>query len=100
MFHKIYKFTMIVLAIVLVLIPFCASAAVEFEEDDKDIQAGKMAADVLVVRPLSLAATLIGGGLFIISLPFSALGGNTKEAYQRLLEDPAKYTFARPLGDF
>ena len=86
-------------ALALILIPWMPCFAQGIEQDD-DIVAGKMAADALVARPLGLCATVIGGALFIVSLPFSALGGNTKEALDYLLKDPFKFTFDRPLGEF
>ncbi|MDE3737189.1 MULTISPECIES: hypothetical protein [Pseudomonas] len=57
-----------------------------------------MAGDVIIARPLLLGATIIGTGLFIISLPFSALGGNVGEAAHELVVVPAKETFVRCLG--
>ena len=65
-----------------------------------EIDATAMGMDVLLVRPLSLVATVAGTGLFIISLPFSALGRNTDEAAEQLILRPGKYTFVRPLGEF
>jgi hypothetical protein len=62
--------------------------------------AGMMIGDALVVRPLGILATVTGGALFIVSLPFSLLGSNADEAYQRLVADPARFTFARKLGEF
>lgn len=62
--------------------------------------AAAMAADVLVVRPLSLAATALGVGIFAISLPFTILGDNVPEAEEQLVLKPGRYTFARPLGEF
>jgi hypothetical protein len=42
---------------------------------------------------------LVGGSVvFVLSLPFSALGGNVGEAADKLVVDPARYTFVRPLG--
>ncbi|WP_271410130.1 multidrug transporter [Pseudomonas sp. Q1-7] len=58
----------------------------------------RMAGDIVIARPLLLGATIIGTGLFIISLPFSALGGNVEEAAQELVVVPAKETFVRCLG--
>ena len=34
-----------------------------------------MAGDLLIARPLLIAGTIIGTGVFLVSLPFSALGG-------------------------
>lgn len=62
--------------------------------------AAAMGFDVLLVRPTSLAATAIGTGLFVVSLPFSLLGMNADDAAAALIGKPAEYTFIRPLGDF
>lgn len=62
--------------------------------------AGAMAVDAVLVRPLSLVATVLGTGLFIVSLPFSLTGMNVGKADQRLIVEPLKYTFQRPLGNF
>lgn len=61
--------------------------------------AEEMVVDLLLLRPLGLVATVVGTAFFIASLPFSALGGNTKEAFHRLVVDPARFTFNRPLGE-
>jgi hypothetical protein len=60
--------------------------------------ADAMFLDWIVLRPLGLAATVGGGALYVLSLPFSALGGNEPAARQRLMNDPASYTFRRCLG--
>ncbi|MDH4607822.1 multidrug transporter [Pseudomonas sp. BN102] len=57
-----------------------------------------MAGDVLIARPLLIGATVIGAGLFIISLPFSALGGNVEEAANELIGVPGREAFVRCLG--
>lgn len=62
--------------------------------------AAAMGVDMVLVRPVSLASTAVGTGLFLVSLPFSLLGMNVSDAGKRLVGEPAKYTFVRPLGDF
>jgi len=84
--------------IALVTVP-CMTCFAEGLQQDDDLIAGKMAAEV-IVRPLGICATLIGAAIFIVTLPFSALGGNTQAAHEYLVEDPFKFTFNRPLGDF
>ena len=74
----------------------CAQAVLQEEE----ISTENMVADAIIVRPLGIIATILGVGFFIVSLPFSALGGNVKEAGQKLVVAPAKFTFKRPLGEF
>lgn len=60
--------------------------------------AEEMIADFLLLRPLGIVATVVGTAFFIVSLPFSLPGGNTKAAFQRLVIEPAAFTFHRPLG--
>lgn len=60
---------------------------------------GAMLLDAVVVRPLGLCATVLGAVGWVVTLPFSALGGNVDEATKNLVVDPAKFTFSRPLGD-
>jgi hypothetical protein len=60
--------------------------------------AENMIFDGLVYRPLSLAGTLLGTGIFLVTLPFSLAGGNVNEASQVLVVEPAKSTFGRCLG--
>ncbi|MBO3278278.1 multidrug transporter [Pseudomonas schmalbachii] len=57
-----------------------------------------MMGDLIFARPLLIAATIVGTAAFIVTLPFSALGGNVKEAGQALVIDPGKEAFVRCLG--
>ncbi|MFU8814280.1 MAG: hypothetical protein ACNA7W_02980 [Pseudomonadales bacterium] len=60
--------------------------------------AGAMTADLLVARPLGIVATTLGTAFFVVSLPFSAAGGNVDQAAQALVIGPARETFVRCLG--
>lgn len=58
-----------------------------------------MAADILLVRPLGLAATAVGCVLFIADAPFMPFQKDSPGApFRRLVADPAHFTFVRPLG--
>lgn len=57
-----------------------------------------MIGDLVVARPLLIGATLVGAVAFVVSLPFTVLGGNVKEAGQALVGDPAREAFVRCLG--
>jgi hypothetical protein len=46
-----------------------------------------------------LVGTIIGTVTYIVTLPFSLLGGNAGEAGKAMVVEPAKYTFVRPLGE-
>lgn len=60
--------------------------------------AGYMIADAVFARPLMAAGTAVGLGAFVVSLPFSFLGGNVGEAANQLVLKPAAHTFLRCLG--
>ena len=97
--HKVLKHTTIFLiALSLLAVPISGFAAENLNKK-KDTSAGAMAADTLVIRPFGVVATIAGFGLFVISSPFSAMGGNVDKAFDSMVKKPAKFTFARPLGD-
>ena len=96
--HKIAKQSIVLFVILtFTFIPFGSVVLAQDEVEDIDMP-GKMMVDIIVARPLGIIATLLGTAGFIVSLPFSALGGNMKEAYKYLIAKPAKHTFKRPLG--
>lgn len=57
-----------------------------------------MVGDLVIARPLLIGATAIGTAAFIVSLPFTALGGNVGEAAQSLVVEPGREAFVRCLG--
>ena len=57
-----------------------------------------MIGDLVVARPLLIAATVVGAGLFVVSSPFTLAGGNFKEAAKSLVAEPAMAAFVRCLG--
>jgi hypothetical protein len=65
-------------------------------EDDPSALA--MAGDLVVARPLGLAITAVGAAVFVVSLPFSILGGSVEQAAETLVQGPARQTFMRCLG--
>jgi len=89
-----------VIAILLAFMVFSASgAAFAVEDVDKKEASGpEMILDILVLRPVGIAATAVGTGFFIISLPFSLPTGSVKLAARKLVADPFVFTFMRPVG--
>lgn len=57
-----------------------------------------MLGDAVIARPLGLGITVLGAGLFLVTLPFSALGGNVGEAAKTMVGGPGKATFFRCMG--
>lgn len=93
------KITTLIAAAALTLTAMTAQA------DDRDgidstPSAAAMAFDFLLVRPLGLVATVAGTGLFILQLPFDVvMKDGAAGPAQKLVVDPAKFTFRRPLGE-
>ena len=62
--------------------------------------------DLLITRPLGLAATIAGSAIFVVMSPFTALSSIAPphDAFERvadvLVVVPATYTFLRPMGKF
>jgi hypothetical protein len=93
----------IVLAASLTLISLAASAddAAQTEEvmPDAAPSAGAMVFDLVIVRPLGLIATILGSGVFLLQLPLDLIQGKPPvDPAQKLVVEPARYTFDRPLG--
>ena len=57
-----------------------------------------MTGDLIIARPVMLGITVVGAAIFVVSLPFSLLGGNVKQAGKTLVAQPAYSTFIRCLG--
>jgi len=96
----ILKKIVVLLTVLSLLMVPCATCFAQNLDKNAAVAAGQMAGDALVARPLGICATVVGGGIFVISLPFSLLGRNTGEALDYLLAKPFTFTFIRPLGDF
>jgi len=73
--------------------------AVAESSDHKSSSGPAMVADLVLIRPIGLIATVLGSVVFVVSLPFTLLGGNVDEAAKSLVVEPAKFTFVRPLGE-
>jgi len=70
-----------------------------FDMVNEEPTGGTMLADAFMVRPFMLVGTIVGTVTYIVTLPFSLMGGNSREAAKSLVMEPAMYTFARPLGE-
>lgn len=61
---------------------------------------GIMLADVLIARPIGIAACAVGLVGTVIALPFAAFSGSMESVTERLVAEPFSYTFQRPVGHF
>jgi len=98
---KIAKRTLVLVMVAsLLTIPFGSTVMAQEYFESADPDGAAMIFDLCVVRPVGIVATAIGTVAFVISWPFSALGNNSDVASQKLVKEPAAYTFVRPLGEF
>ena len=65
-----------------------ALAAIEIDETDFGPSYETMAVDTVVGKPLQLIAAVAGTAAYIVSLPFSLIGGNADQAQQKLFVEP------------
>jgi hypothetical protein len=57
-----------------------------------------MLVDLVFLRPLGFAATVVGSVAFVAGLIFSVPTKSVDTAAKKLVVAPAKYTFVRPFG--
>ncbi|HOV86465.1 MAG TPA: hypothetical protein PLM79_08890 [Syntrophobacteraceae bacterium] len=56
-------------------------------------------ADVLILRPLGIAALGIGLAGSLVTMPFAATSNSGDRVGKELIQKPFEYTFTRPVGD-
>ena len=106
-FNKI-RFGMLMKHIFLVLTlisTISISAPVYAEDTEKDYSPFFVFPDILIYRPVGLAVTALGAGLFVATSPFTAFAQISpphnafEKASNILIMVPGRYTFARPVGN-
>ena len=63
-------------------------AAIEIDETDFGPSYETMAVDTIVGKPLQLVTAVAGTAAYLVSLPFSLIGGNADQAQQKLFVEP------------
>ena len=93
------------MALIMAMLLLCATSLVHAAADtyattrrSEDLAAETLLVDGLVLRPMGVLATIAGSMAFVVTLPFSIPTKSVNRAAQRLVVDPAQYTFVRPLG--
>ena len=88
----------LLLAVAIGVTPVCATA--QQGDSVSGDKATDMVVDAVVMRPLGLAAMVVGTVLTVVTLPFTIPSGSVESSAHELIVRPAEYTFKRPLGDF
>lgn len=65
-----------------------ATAAIEIDETDFGPSYDTMVVDTVVGKPLQLVSAVAGTAAYVVSLPFSIVGGNAEQAQQKLVVEP------------
>ncbi len=63
-------------------------AAIEIDETDFGPSYDTMVVDTVVGKPLQLVTAVAGTAAYLVSLPFSLIGGNADQAQQKLFVEP------------
>ena len=94
-----YLATVVILLVTsLMIIPAHAEHnGIKIDSDYKPT-AEQIVIDGLIYRPLALAGTMIGTGIFIVTLPFSLFSGNIEDVGNTLIIEPAHAVFDHCLG--
>jgi hypothetical protein len=101
---KLFRSTAVVLALTTGLLALPVQAEVVQNSSGDPLYTAEapaafsMVADLLIARPLLIAATVIGAGVFVVALPFAATGGGIGDAGRALVVEPGKAAFVRCLG--
>jgi hypothetical protein len=100
MLKMVKKSLVMMIIAALIFISFGSAASAEEYFEAEDPSGGEMLFDFALIRPVGIIATAVGSVCYVLSLPFSALGDNVDAAGEKLVKEPAKFTFKRPLGEF
>jgi hypothetical protein len=94
-------------ALTVAVLFLCATSLVNAAEDSyipatkngDAVSAEAMLVDGFLVRPAGLVATVVGTAAFVLTLPFTIPTRSVDRAAQKLVVEPGRYTFVRPLGE-
>jgi hypothetical protein len=93
---------LIFLAVIMISMPcgpaFAANAERSYAVQDDGADDIPIVIDVLILRPVGIAACVIGLAVAVVAMPFALPSKSTDKVYRALIEDPFHYTFTRPLG--
>jgi hypothetical protein len=82
------------------LLTILGAPALAQDEDimTEEVSGGTVMFDLVILRPLGLASQILGLGVSLVALPVAGLMGNSEEVAEKLIVEPAKFTWGRPLG--
>ena len=95
------KKNIIVLLLLAIIMATFAVQPVSAQNRADESTAEGMAVDLVIIRPLSIAATAVGCAFYVLALPFTVWSKERiNAAGKSFVVVPAEYAFVRPLGEF
>jgi hypothetical protein len=96
-FKKIF---LLLLTVSLVIGSLCSTgwAADKLRRDDP-LSQGWSLVDLLVARPLGIAAGIGGSAVFVVTLPFTVPSGSVGDAASMFIFQPFEFSFLREVPD-
>jgi hypothetical protein len=86
-------------AVSLVQLPAYAGTATRYSTDTRgNIPLDATLFDLLILRPMGIAACAVGLAASVVALPFAGTTGAGSELGDKLITEPFEYTFRRPIG--
>ena len=96
---KIIVGLLLLLAVSLLQIPAYAGTTTKYATYDRgDIPLDSTLFDLLILRPMGIAACAVGLATSVWAFPFAAATGSGAEVGDKLIVEPFEYTFRRPVG--
>ncbi len=90
---------LLLLAVSLVQMPAYAGTTTAYSTQERDyIPLDATLFDLLILRPMGIAACAVGIAASVWALPFAATSGSGAEVGEKLIVEPFEYTFKRPIG--
>ena len=90
---------LVLLAVGLAQIPAYAGTTTRYSTTDRgDIPLDATLFDLIILRPMGLAACAVGLAGSLVAFPFALTTGAGAEVGDKLITEPFEYTFRRPIG--
>ena len=83
----------------LLTLPSASADASNLSSDYEETGGAAIAIDVLLARPLGIASLAIGSVIFIVALPYTIPSWSVAKAADKLIAEPFRFTFLRPIGE-
>jgi hypothetical protein len=90
---------LVLLAVSLIQIPAYAGTTTRYATQDRgNIPLDATLFDLIILRPMGIAACAVGLAASLWAFPFAATTGAGSEVGDKLITEPFEYTFTRPIG--